>query len=195
MLLIICLQILLLSPPASYPLPLLSLSTHLALLSTCLPGLISQGEEDPLFNDDWDAALPLYPPSNRKEKTVLGYLQPKPPVTLLVVSLGTNVFFDPSREELAVADSVIAVTLISTMNAGLKVLAIRTIDPPARHSISSSPTLGGEPGFSLAQDEQEGMWTSRKGGMKRALLGKIVELCTQPDGVGQQVLAALDAFS
>ncbi|KAI6892223.1 hypothetical protein KC334_g13526, partial [Hortaea werneckii] len=60
-------DILLLSQPLSYPLPLLSLTTHLALLSTRLPALVSERDEDPLFNDDWEASTFLYPktsPSN-----------------------------------------------------------------------------------------------------------------------------------
>ena len=58
------LQILLISPPLSYPLPLLSLTTHLALLATRLPKLTSEGDEDPMFDDDWDASTFLYPRDN-----------------------------------------------------------------------------------------------------------------------------------
>ena len=166
----------------------------MALLSTRLPALVSQGEEDPLFNDDWDAAPPLYPSSHGKQKEDSKYMEAKPPVTMLVISLGSNIFFDPSREELAVADSVFAVTLTQTVDAGLKVLAIRTIDPPSRHSISSSPALGGDPGFGLIRDDDAGIWKPSKGGTKRALLGSIVKLCIQPGGVGHELIAGLEAF-
>ena len=183
-----------LSTPVSYPLPLLSLTTHLALLSTYLPALISRGEEDPLFNDDWDAALPLYPAAGGKHKESAPYFPTKPPVTLLVASVGSNIFFDPSREELAVADSLVAVTLMSTTDSGLKILAIRTIDPPSRLSISSSLALGGEPGFELAPEEMERTWIPRRGGMKRAILRETVKYCVQPGAVVEDVLVGLEAF-
>jgi exosome complex component RRP42 len=72
-------QILLLSAPLSYPLPLLSLTTHLALQHTQLPALISEQDEDPLFNDDWEAAVPLYTSGQ------------KPPITLLLASVGPGI--------------------------------------------------------------------------------------------------------
>lgn len=112
-------DILLLSPPHTYPLPLLSLTTHLALLSARLPAPISNHDEDPLFNDDWEASLPLYPSSNpnpntktkTKTSTQPPTPPPPPPITLLVISIGTNIFFDPSHSELAVADAVLAITV------------------------------------------------------------------------------------
>lgn len=187
-------KILLLSSPASYPLPLLSLSTHLALLSTRLPAPVSRGEEDPLFNDDWDAALPLYPSLNSKGKESANSTSPKPPVTFLVIAVGSNIFFDPSREELAVADAVLAVTVTNTAVSEVRVQGVRTIDPPARLSISSSAALGGEPGFSQDAGEEEGTWKPARGGMKRALLGQMLKQCVKPGGVGQEVLGKLAAF-
>ncbi|KAF8252624.1 hypothetical protein K440DRAFT_354115 [Wilcoxina mikolae CBS 423.85] len=97
-------DILLLTPPISHPSTLLSLGVHLALRVTNLPRLISAADEDPLFSDDWDAALPLYPAASAAVGDV-------PAITLLVAAVGENVFFDPTREEMAVADCVLAVSV------------------------------------------------------------------------------------
>ena len=197
------LQILLLSPLSSYPLPLLSLSTHLALFSTRLPALISQGEEDPLFNDDWEAALPLYQKPNTKAPAHTMQNAPKPPVSIMAISVGPNLFFDPSREELAVADAVVVVTVTSHFspnddgdgegNNGVKILAIRTLDPPSALTTSSSAALGGEPGFDQMEDG-EGDWKPKRGGMKREVLSKLVDLCCKKGGMGEEILEALKAF-
>ncbi|KAI7122735.1 hypothetical protein KC324_g18090, partial [Hortaea werneckii] len=131
---------------------LLSLTTHLALLSTRLPALVSERDEDPLFNDDWEASTFLYPkpsPSNSAAAP-----SPPPPITLLVVSVSSNsaageagqqqsttILFDPSREELAVADAVVAISLgvLPTDLQKLSLLALRTIDPPSRLTAAGVP--------------------------------------------------------
>jgi len=146
------LDIILISPPLSYPLPLLSLTTHLALLSTRLPRLKSEADEDPMFDDDWAASVYLFSSTASSQK--------KPPITLLVMAVGDNIIFDPSKEELAVADAALAVSVVeasgdeSTTSGGagesmdvdngkdsstgsirqrnLSLLAVRTIDPPSR---------------------------------------------------------------
>ncbi|KAI0593735.1 ribosomal protein S5 domain 2-type protein [Biscogniauxia sp. FL1348] len=100
------LDIILISPPLSYPLPLLSLTTHLALLSTRLPRLKSEADEDPMFDDDWAASVYIYPPATSPSSS-----SSRPPITLLVMAVGDNIIFDPSKEELAVADSVLAVSV------------------------------------------------------------------------------------
>jgi len=217
-------DILLLSPPLSYPLPLLSLTTHLALLATRLPRLKSEGEEDPLFDDDWDAAVPLYPRStctstsqaqkSGSSETRTGFVA-RPPVTLLVMAVGANVIFDPSREELAVAEAVLAVSLTSTplstdsTTSGLRLLSIRTIDPPSRLTTAGVPdtensaTGGGQGGATGAgakragvggQGEQgaNGVWYPPRGGMKRDLIGRVLEMCLKKGGVGEEVLAGLE---
>ncbi|KAL8739439.1 MAG: hypothetical protein Q9190_007757 [Brigantiaea leucoxantha] len=183
------LQILLLSPPHSYPLPLLSLTTHLALLSTHLPAPISRLDEDPMFNDDWDASLPLYPSSS--ESAVGSF----PPFTLLVISVGDNIFFDPTREELAVADAICAITVGRTNSATspqktneprLRLLSLRTIDPPARVAASASTTEAGE---------EEGVWRPARGGMKRKTVAQMVKMVIAPGGVGEEVMKGLEAWS
>lgn len=45
-----------------------------------------------------------------------------PPITLLVLSVGGNVFFDPTREELAVGDVILAVSVCAGKVVGLRTL-------------------------------------------------------------------------
>ncbi|MCJ1472088.1 hypothetical protein MMC13_000735 [Lambiella insularis] len=208
-------DILLLSPPLSYPLPLLSLTTHLALLATSLPALKSELDEDPLFNDDWEAAVFLYPhtAANSSGSGPRLYAS-RPPVTLLVMSVGSNVIFDPTREELAVADAVLAISLTSLPTSltaqstsddsnvsRLQLVSIRTIDPPSRLTTAGIPdavntATGGvaaTPSGPLVDTEpKEGVWRPPQGGMKRGLIGKIVDLCLERGGVGEEVLGGLE---
>lgn len=151
-------QILLISPPLSYPLPLLSLTTHLALLATRLPRLVSEGDEDPFFDDDWDASTFLYKkdtPTTAGTKTKAAVTTTatttasRPPITLLVMTVGNNILFDPTAEELAVANAVLAVSVgqvsssssssASSSSTSLRLLAIRTIDPPSRLTAPGTP--------------------------------------------------------
>ncbi|KAL8829807.1 MAG: hypothetical protein Q9170_006009 [Blastenia crenularia] len=183
-------DILLLTAPNSYPLPLLSLTTHLALLATRLPAPISRVGEDPLFNDDWDAAQPLYDISDPTQGSC-------PPFTLLVISVGDNIFFDPSREELAVADAVCAVTVGTVpssqsngknkaQDSGLRLLSLRTIDPPARLAAAVSAT---------EIEDDQGLWKPPRGGMKRAVVGRMIKMVLEPGGVGEEVMKGLEGFS
>ncbi|RYP10962.1 hypothetical protein DL765_007923 [Monosporascus sp. GIB2] len=156
------LDIILISPPLSYPLPLLSLTTHLALLSTRLPKLKSEAEEDPMFDDDWAASTFIYPQRNSKTPPPpLSDGGSRPPITLLVISVGDNIVFDPSKEELAVADSALAVSVgevganksvdegvelmdVDEVGPGkggrnLRLLSVRTIDPPSRLTAPGVP--------------------------------------------------------
>ncbi|PUU74339.1 ribosomal protein S5 domain 2-type protein [Tuber borchii] len=105
-------DILLLTPPLSHPATLLTLTTYLALRNTFLPKLVSEAAEDPVFDDDWGNGLPLYPVDRIP-----------PPITLLVVNVGENIFFDPTREELAVGDVVLAVSICEK-----KVVGVRTLE-------------------------------------------------------------------
>lgn len=185
------LQVLLLSQPLSYPLPLLSLTTHLALLNTRLPSLVSQGDEDPLFNDDWEASTPLYPKTSSH----------KPPVTLLVMSVGENILFDPSTSELAVADSVLAISV----SAAGSVVAMRTIDPPSRLTAAGVPSAlnsasgavatasAGEILAAREKDEAQSVWRPPRGGIKRGTVSKMVKLVVEKGGVGEEVMAGLAA--
>ncbi|OBT96757.1 hypothetical protein VE01_04201 [Pseudogymnoascus verrucosus] len=199
-------DILLLSPPLSYPLPLLSLTTYLALLSTRLPALKSERDEDPLFNDDWDAAVPLYP---RHTSTS------RPPVTILVIAVGENVLFDPSKEELAVADAVLAVSVadrsttsdeggdVDMQGAGgegrkrdIRLLSARTIDPPARLTPPGVPNYlntatGGDAAAKVETGGEEGVWSARRGGTGREMVKRMVGRVLS-SGVVEEVLDGLE---
>ncbi|MCJ1444602.1 MAG: hypothetical protein MMC23_005104 [Stictis urceolatum] len=202
------LDILLLSAPLSYPVPLLSLTTHLALLSTHFPRLISEGDEDPLFDDDWDAAPALYPSD----------AQLRPPITLLVVAVGENIVFDPSKEEIAVADTILAISVgVATEEAEgkrkgkelgekrgdggkLSLLGIRVVDPPARSAgagvedQANSATGGGKSAEKGADGEgKEEVWRPPRGGFKRRVLMKAIGMSLGEKGVGEEVLAGLEA--
>ncbi|CAG8042199.1 unnamed protein product [Penicillium salamii] len=189
-------QVLLLSQPLSYPLPLLSLTTHLALLSTKLPKLKSTGEEDPFFDDDWAAAEYLYP----RSKPSSGAFHPvRPPVTLLVVSVGENVIFDPNREEISVADAVLAISITRSHDSeALKLLSIRSIDPPSRLTQPGIPNsenasmLGAAPTENPSQEEVTGVWRPRRGGIKRSVVARMIKTVLGKGGVGEEVLEGLE---
>lgn len=202
-------QVLLLSQPLAYPLPLLSLTTHLALLSTKLPKLKSQGEEDPFFDDDWAVAEYLYPrpslSSGAKNSARPSFV--RPPVTLLVISVGENIIFDPNREEIAVADAVLAISITRDTQAGnLKLLSIRTVDPPSRLTQPGVPNsenvsmLGAvAPTEDVAvlnpatgEEEVPGVWRPRRGGVKRSVIAEMVKTALKKNGVGEEVLEGLE---
>ncbi|EME49927.1 hypothetical protein DOTSEDRAFT_164756 [Dothistroma septosporum NZE10] len=190
-------DILLLSQPLSYPLPLLSLTTHLALLSTRLPALISEKDEDPLFNDDWEASTYLFP------RHASGSVKAKPPVTLLVMTAGSNVLFDPSKEELAVADAVLAISAAQGQDGQLKMVALRTVDPPSRLTAAGVPnradtTAGG--GLSAEEtvklrekDAGQTVWRPPRGGVSRTLISQMIKAVLAKGGVGQEVMDGLNA--
>ncbi|KAH8161911.1 hypothetical protein CIB48_g6335 [Xylaria polymorpha] len=78
---------------------------------------------------------------------------PRPPITLLVMAVGENVIFDPSKEELAVADCALAVSVgegaeetettmeveVDVKARTLRLLSVRTIDPPSRLTAPGVP--------------------------------------------------------
>ncbi|KAJ9144843.1 Ribosomal protein S5 domain 2-type protein [Coniochaeta hoffmannii] len=223
------LDILLISPPLSYPLPLLSLTTHLALLATRLPRLKSEGDEDPLFDDDWAMSDYLYP-------RLAGKAVSRPPLTLLVIAVGSNIIFDPAKEELAVADVALAVSVgeavpgsesSSRSNGGngsremeidpgiggggrsLRLLSVRTIDPPSRLTPPGVPneknTAYGAAGVSAAASQKqaearavetenvEGVWKAPRGGAKVLVMASLVDKCLEKGGVADEVFDALEA--
>jgi exosome complex component RRP42 len=201
-------DVLLLSPftasGTSYPLPLLSLATHLALRSTRLPKLKSQGEEDPLVDDDWESSEYLFPKTNGKGKAQekpMGaepIASSMPPITLLVMTVGDNIIFDPSHSELAVADSVLAVSIgLSSPNDSPKILAIRMIETPARDTMKGVPASGEV----VEGVVIPGVWKPRIGGLKRDLLKGVIRAVVGGDGsegingsVAMEVLDGLEGF-
>ncbi|KAL2155288.1 hypothetical protein VTH82DRAFT_29 [Thermothelomyces myriococcoides] len=230
------LDVILISPPLSYPLPLLSLTTHLALLSTRLPRLKSEGDEDPFFDDDWASAPYLFPRSTPSTTTTAGSKQTvsaaRPPITLLVMAVGNNIIFDPSKEELAVADVALAVSVTSSSGSGrqgrdgddagaemdveggdggsgrnLRLLSIRTIDPPSRLTPPGVPNSANAAYGAAAPGAQqkmleartaeteavEGVWKPPRGGAKRMVLGALVQKVLERGGVVDEVLDALEA--
>lgn len=164
-----------------------------------MPALISEKDEDPLFNDDWEASLYLYSRSEGRSGT-----QQKPPVTLLVMNVNENIIFDPSREELAVADSVLAISVSanSENEKELKMVALRTIDPPSRLTGAGMPTAmntsAGGAGMSTSEmlalrEKDEGLtvWRPPRGGVKRGMLARMIKMTFERGGVAQEVLDGL----
>lgn len=214
-------DIVLLSPALSYPLPLLSLTSHLALLSARLPRLKSEADEDPMFDDDWDASVYLYP---RKPPSTKSKSYAKPPITLLVMAVGTNIMFDPSKEELAVADIVLAVSVAErssspsevmdidsgskTTQRELRLLAIRTIDPPSRltppglpnflnsatggNAITSTQEAVLQREKSADDRETEGVWQAPRGGAKRKMVARMIGMVLERGGPAEEVLDGLE---
>ena len=193
--------------------PLLSLTTHLALLATRLPRLISEGDEDPLFDDDWDSSNYLYP----HDKGASGA---RPPVTLLVMAVGDNIIFDPAKEELAVADSALAISVADAATPGgtdemdvdgsskrsLRLLSIRTIDPPSRLTPpgvprANDPAAEGTDGTAKQRPDQQiqeteavdGVWKAPRGGAKWGVLSAMVARSLEQGGAAAEVLDGLQA--
>ena len=138
--------------------------------------------------------MPLYPASVQR-----------PPITLLVMSVASNIIYDPSRDELAVADSVLAISVGQAgarvqgakEKAGLSILAIRTIDPPSRLTNSGNSAAKTEAAALASKDgavKDEGVdvWKTPRGGVKRAVLSLIVKEVVRSGGVGEEVLEALE---
>ncbi|KAF2667266.1 putative exoribonuclease family protein [Microthyrium microscopicum] len=194
-------DVLLLSQPLSYPLPLLSLTTHLALLDAKLPKLVSEGDEDPLFDDDWEASGYLYPLDSTGKRL------DNPTITLLVISVGANIIFDPSKEELAVADAVLAVSIgVPTGSKGLQILSMRTIDPPSKLTQPGVPTaLNSAAGATNVSEEEiiaaretstdQGVWNPPRGGLSRKLIPQIMKAVLGPNGVAKEVIDGLNAVT
>jgi exosome complex component RRP42 len=160
-----------------------------------------------MFDDDWEASTFLYP----REGAVDG--GPRPPVTLLVVTVGDNVIFDPAKEELAVAESALAVSVAESRrvrNAGtmdvdskareLRLLSIRTIDPPSRLTPpgvphTSNPGAAGTAPVKQTQEDVQGtetVWKAPLGGTKFGVLDGIIQAVLEKGGIADEVLDGLE---
>ena len=71
---------------------------------------------------------------------------------------------------------------------------MRTIDPPSRLSAPAAE-VGAGAGVDDVEGEKEGVWRPRKGGVKRGVLGRMVRMCVEGGGVGEEVLGGLGGFS
>lgn len=133
--------------------------------------------------------------------------QVRPPITLLVISVGENTIFDPSREEIAVADAVLAISVARDGgDKNLKLLSIRTIDSPSRLTQPGVPNsenvnaLGATaPTQDVAvlnpatgEEEVPGVWRPRRGGVKRGVIAQMVKTVLKKGGVGEEVLEGLE---
>lgn len=207
------------------PLPLISFGIYLALRDTRVPLLKSEGEEDPMFEDDWERSTYLYP---REEKPVIdtsenagkgkardgkaskpatsGQVEPirqlRPPLTLLVCAVGEKtVLFDPTREELAVADCIVALSLAVAVvlqqqqhqqiqSVTATITSLRTLDLPARDTFPGVPdSTSTEPGSGTSTttnttESIPGVWRPKLGGVKKGLFGKIIRSVLRGDGGG-----------
>jgi exosome complex component RRP42 len=182
------------------------MAAHLALLTARLPALTSEKDEDPEFNDDWDASVPLYPKNSGKGTSTKPV--DKPPVIVLAMAVGDNIIFDPAKEELAVADAVLAIACAGarTSATGARLVSIRTIDPPSHLTPPGVPdsmnsaTGGKAPASSadaLTQREMladSGVWTPPRGGMRRGLISRVAKMVVEEGGIGEEVINALQAI-
>lgn len=163
-----------------------------------------------MFDDDWAAAELLYP----REGAATGS---RPPITLLVVTVGDNIIFDPAREELAVAETALAVSVsevrtkrgsedgamdVDSAGRELRLLSVRTVDPPSRltppgvPSTANTAASGGAPNQQqhkgAGQQQEEGVWRAPLGGAKFAVMDGIIQSVLQKGGVADEVLDGLD---
>lgn len=153
-----------------------------------------------MFDDDWQASTFLYPRDSRD----------RPPITLLVVAVGDNIIFDPSKEELAVAESALAVSVAesqtteNTSEEGgrqLRLVSLRMVDPPSRLTPPGVPN-GTSTGMGAApagkdvkgsqQSNEEGVWKAPLGGTKFAVMDGIIQAVLEKGGVADEVLDGLE---
>lgn len=164
-----------------------------------------------MFDDDWEVSTFLYP----KEGAQTGS---RPPITLLVAAVGSNVIFDPAKEELAVADAALAVSVSEVRtekSAGqmdvdsdrkLRLLSMRTVDPPSRLTPPGVPNsenvaTTGAAAVGASQQKQQtingaaanGVWKAPLGGTKFGVLDNIIQAVLQKRGVADEVLDGLEA--
>lgn len=165
-----------------------------------------------MFDDDWEASTFLYP----REGAQTGS---RPPITLLVVAVGNNVIFDPSKEELAVAEAALAVSVSEVReenNSGgmevdsgrqLRLLSMRTVDPPSRltppgvpNSMNIATSTDAGSGASTPKPKQqpadrgpvEGVWKAPLGGTKFGVIDAIIQAVLEKGGVADEILDGLE---
>jgi exosome complex component RRP42 len=179
-----------------------------------------------MFDDDWAASQFIYPRSGSPAPASAS--TSRPPITLLVMAVGDNIIFDPSKEELAVADCALAVSVgeadipindaeaaaamdidvdaeVKTEDRALRLLSVRTIDPPSRLTAPGVPNavnaaawgqgapVAKETGLRAAETGNvEGVWKAPRGGTKITLIGTMVQKILEKGGVADEILEGLD---
>jgi exosome complex component RRP42 len=161
-----------------------------------------------MFDDDWESSTYLYPREG-------GSIGPRPPITLLVIGVGDNVIFDPSKEELAVAETALAVSVAEVgreegsgamdvdSKRELRLLSMRTVDPPSRLTppgvpnsvnVATNGPLAGSTTKQNPHGEQpvEGVWRAPLGGTKFSVMNGIIEAVLEKGGVADEVLDGLE---
>lgn len=109
------------------------------------------------------------------------------------MAVGANIVFDPTSEELAVADAVLAVSVVGGggVGGGVRVLGVRTVDPPSRGMPRGGGDVGDEAGGGEGEGER-GVWRGVRGGMKRGVVGRVVRMVVEKGGLGEEVLGGLE---
>jgi exosome complex component RRP42 len=122
--------------------------------------------------------------------------------------VGNNILFDPSKEELAVAESIIAVSIgfpnmANGKNDCGRILSVRSIDSPARLTPPGIPnsvnTTTASQQFTM-QDvitaresfSDQGVWNPPRGGLPRSLVKRIMASIFGPGGIIQDIITGLD---
>ena len=80
-------------------------------------------------------------------------------------------------------------TKSKNIEEGIKVLAIRTIDPPSRISATAAGAGAGEGA------REDGVWQPKRGGLGRKTVAKILRIVTEKGGVGEEVLSGMARFA
>lgn len=133
------------------------------------------------------------------------------------MAVGDNIIFDPAKEELAVADCAVAISIADAATPGgtedmdvdgsdkrsLRLLSIRTIDPPSRLTPPGVPRTNDAAGDGAAKqqpDQQiqetepvDGVWKAPRGGAKWGVLSTMIAKSLEQGGVATEVLDGMKA--
>ena len=132
-----------------------------------------------------------------------------------------TIVFDPTRDEVAVADGLLAVSVApraADPTRRLRLVAMRTLDAPARLSAAGipdavNPAAGGvteATAAAVAADADRvraakqtaekavaagAVWTPLRGGIAPDTVARVLDDATRPAGVGHDVLQGLAKFA
>lgn len=136
------------------------------------------------------------------------------------MAVGDNIIFDPAKEELAVADCALAISVADTATPkdaeemdvdgsskrSLRLLSIRTIDPPSRLTppgvarANDAATEGTNATGKQRPEQQiqetepvDGVWKAPRGGAKWGVLSAIVARSLEQGGAAAELLDGLKA--